>query len=385
MFHRAEPDEPGFGRDDLDAGLDQVVPGLDALGVALADHEDHDRGGGDALGVVVLPVVGDQALVDETGHVGLEREVHVRRRRGRPRRRGSGRRRRRRTSRTSTSLPASVSSKSAKTGSLAASRTEKPTTLTCLAAVAAVVAAARSSTRVRASSAAAADRGDRGLDRLVSCASLSLVSAAPETRRSSVISSRLLDLRRETRHCHVSDVSRSHVAVCHVDGATDERGEASGPRRGLSWDSVAAAYDVALDDSVRQSPAAPHGSTESKEWHEVTKQVKQLDRVIIRFAGDSGDGMQLTGDRFTQETAAFGNDLSTLPNFPAEIRAPAGHAARASRRSRCTSPTTTSSPPGDAPDVLVAMNPAALQGQPRRPAAGRRRSSSTPTTSPTAT
>jgi 2-oxoglutarate ferredoxin oxidoreductase subunit alpha len=49
----------------------------------------------------------------------------------------------------------------------------------------------------------------------------------------------------------------------------------------------------------------------------VSKQVQQLDRVIIRFAGDSGDGMQLTGDRFTQESAAFGNDLSTLPNFPA--------------------------------------------------------------------
>ncbi len=56
----------------------------------------------------------------------------------------------------------------------------------------------------------------------------------------------------------------------------------------------------------------------------VAKQVKQLDRVIIRFAGDSGDGMQLTGDRFTQESAAFGNDLMTLPNFPAEIRAPQG-------------------------------------------------------------
>ena len=56
----------------------------------------------------------------------------------------------------------------------------------------------------------------------------------------------------------------------------------------------------------------------------VDKQVQQLDHVIIRFAGDSGDGMQLTGDRFTQETAVFGNDLSTLPNFPAEIRAPAG-------------------------------------------------------------
>ncbi|GAB3789804.1 2-oxoacid:acceptor oxidoreductase subunit alpha [Nocardioides ungokensis] len=92
----------------------------------------------------------------------------------------------------------------------------------------------------------------------------------------------------------------------------------------------------------------------------VSKQVKQLDRVIIRFAGDSGDGMQLTGDRFTQESAAFGNDLSTLPNFPAEIRAPQG-----------TLPGVSSFQvhfadhdiltPGDAPDVLVAMNPAALR------------------------
>ena len=92
----------------------------------------------------------------------------------------------------------------------------------------------------------------------------------------------------------------------------------------------------------------------------VTKQVKQLDRVIIRFAGDSGDGMQLTGDRFTQETATFGNDLSTLPNFPAEIRAPQG-----------TLPGVSSFQvhfadhdiltPGDSPDVLVAMNPAALK------------------------
>jgi 2-oxoglutarate/2-oxoacid ferredoxin oxidoreductase subunit alpha len=92
----------------------------------------------------------------------------------------------------------------------------------------------------------------------------------------------------------------------------------------------------------------------------VAKQVQQLDRVIIRFAGDSGDGMQLTGDRFTQETAGFGNDLSTLPNFPAEIRAPQG-----------TLPGVSSFQvhfadhdiltPGDAPDVLVAMNPAALK------------------------
>ena len=92
----------------------------------------------------------------------------------------------------------------------------------------------------------------------------------------------------------------------------------------------------------------------------MAKQVQHLDRVIIRFAGDSGDGMQLAGDRFTQETAAFGNDLSTLPNFPAEIRAPAG-----------TLPGVSSFQvhfadhdiltPGDAPDVLVAMNPAALK------------------------
>ena len=51
----------------------------------------------------------------------------------------------------------------------------------------------------------------------------------------------------------------------------------------------------------------------------MTKQVQQLDHVIIRFVGDLGDGMQLAGDRFTQETAVFGNDLSTMPNFPAEI------------------------------------------------------------------
>src|SRR5829696_8399413 len=56
----------------------------------------------------------------------------------------------------------------------------------------------------------------------------------------------------------------------------------------------------------------------------LVKSVVELDRVVIRLAGDSGDGMQLTGNRFTSETASFGNDLSTLPNFPAEIRAPTG-------------------------------------------------------------
>ena len=92
----------------------------------------------------------------------------------------------------------------------------------------------------------------------------------------------------------------------------------------------------------------------------MTKQVHQLDRVIIRFAGDSGDGMQLAGDRFTQETATFGNDLSTLPNFPAEIRAPAGTLPGVSSFQLHFADHDILTP-GDAPDVLVAMNPAALK------------------------
>jgi 2-oxoglutarate ferredoxin oxidoreductase subunit alpha len=92
----------------------------------------------------------------------------------------------------------------------------------------------------------------------------------------------------------------------------------------------------------------------------VTKQVHQLDQVIIRFAGDSGDGMQLAGDRFTQETATFGNDLSTLPNFPAEIRAPAGTLPGVSSFQLHFADHDILTP-GDAPDVLVAMNPAALR------------------------
>ena len=90
------------------------------------------------------------------------------------------------------------------------------------------------------------------------------------------------------------------------------------------------------------------------------KQVQQVDRVIIRLAGDSGDGMQLTGDRFTSETAAFGNDLSTLPNFPAEIRAPAGTLPGVSSFQLHFADHDIMTP-GDAPNVLVAMNPAALK------------------------
>src|SRR6201992_839580 len=92
----------------------------------------------------------------------------------------------------------------------------------------------------------------------------------------------------------------------------------------------------------------------------MTKTVEERERVIIRFAGDSGDGMQLTGSRFTGTTAVVANDLAPLPTCPAEIRAPAGTLAGVSAfqihfasRDILT--------PGDAPNVLVAMNPAALK------------------------
>ncbi|MFC6237150.1 2-oxoacid:acceptor oxidoreductase subunit alpha [Longivirga aurantiaca] len=90
------------------------------------------------------------------------------------------------------------------------------------------------------------------------------------------------------------------------------------------------------------------------------KQVVQLNRVIIRFAGDSGDGMQLAGDQFTSRTASFGNDLATLPDFPAEIRAPAGTipGVSAFQLHFADHDITTA---GDTPNVLVAMNPAALK------------------------
>jgi 2-oxoglutarate ferredoxin oxidoreductase subunit alpha len=91
-----------------------------------------------------------------------------------------------------------------------------------------------------------------------------------------------------------------------------------------------------------------------------SKRVQSLDSVVIRFAGDSGDGMQLTGDRFTSETAALGNDLSTLPNYPAEIRAPAGTLLGVSSFQLHFADHNVLTP-GDAPDVLVAMNPAALK------------------------
>ncbi|MCP4360327.1 MAG: 2-oxoglutarate ferredoxin oxidoreductase subunit alpha, partial [Chloroflexi bacterium] len=93
---------------------------------------------------------------------------------------------------------------------------------------------------------------------------------------------------------------------------------------------------------------------------EQQEEFAELESVVIRFAGDSGDGMQLTGTQFTSASAVFGNDISTMPDYPAEIRAPAGTLAgvsgfqiNISERDVLT--------PGDAPQVLVAMNPAALK------------------------
>src|SRR5437899_10149805 len=92
----------------------------------------------------------------------------------------------------------------------------------------------------------------------------------------------------------------------------------------------------------------------------IAKSALERDRVVVRFAGDSGDGMQVTGDRFTNATAVLGNDLATLPDFPAEIRAPAGTLFGVSGFQLHFADHDILTP-GDAPNVLVAMNPAALK------------------------
>ncbi|MEG3586663.1 MAG: 2-oxoacid:acceptor oxidoreductase subunit alpha [Actinomycetota bacterium] len=89
-------------------------------------------------------------------------------------------------------------------------------------------------------------------------------------------------------------------------------------------------------------------------------EIREVSRIVVRFAGDSGDGMQLTGERFTSASALFGNDLATLPEFPAEIRAPQGTLAGVSAFQVQVSDHDITTP-GDAPNVLVAMNPAALK------------------------
>src|SRR5919109_5366272 len=94
--------------------------------------------------------------------------------------------------------------------------------------------------------------------------------------------------------------------------------------------------------------------------NKLDKQVVELENVTIRFAGDSGDGMQLTGTQFTHTSAIFGNDISTLPDFPAEIRAPAGTLPGVSGFQINFSSRDVYTP-GDTVDVLIAMNPAALK------------------------
>ena len=99
-----------------------------------------------------------------------------------------------------------------------------------------------------------------------------------------------------------------------------------------------------------------------KDGHVATKDndVQELDRVTIRFAGDSGDGSQVAGLQFTNTAALIGNDISTVPDFPAEIRAPAGSLPGVSSFQVSFSSYDIHTP-GDEPDVLVAMNPAALK------------------------
>src|SRR4030095_1382403 len=104
--------------------------------------------------------------------------------------------------------------------------------------------------------------------------------------------------------------------------------------------------------SVIEPPVGPLAVAE--------KNLQEVETVTIRFAGDSGDGMQLTGTQFTNTSAVLGNDVSTMPDFPAEIRAPAGTLAGVSGFQVNIS-SRDIFPPGDAPQVLVAMNPAALK------------------------
>ena len=119
--------------------------------------------------------------------------------------------------------------------------------------------------------------------------------------------------------------------------------------------------DVAPDDATTErSPTADTSPTDTNTTNtDTTTSTTTLDRVVIRFAGDSGDGMQVAGARFTDASAAFGNDLATLPSFPAEIRAPAGTLPGVSSFQVQIADFDILTA-GDAPDCLVAMNPAAL-------------------------
>src|SRR6185369_18071912 len=111
-----------------------------------------------------------------------------------------------------------------------------------------------------------------------------------------------------------------------------------------------------LCQRLRQDRVKQYMATKLAESERSEPRRRSLDSVVIRFAGDSGDGMQLTGTQFTQTTALAGNDLATFPDFPAEIRAPAGSLAGVSGFQVHISSQEVFTP-GDEPDVLVAMNP----------------------------
>src|SRR5581483_27274 len=141
------------------------------------------------------------------------------------------------------------------------------------------------------------------------------------------------------------------MPASRADGATGEPPRRRPAPRGCR--SVPARPARAIDES--------NGEKRDRVTAETTDlRPEALDQVVIRFAGDSGDGMQLAGDRFTDVSAAFGNDLATMPNFPAEIRAPAGTIAGVSSFQVHISDHDILTP-GDMPNVLVAMNPAALK------------------------
>ena len=143
-------------------------------------------------------------------------------------------------------------------------------------------------------------------------------------------------------------------AVRHVPAPMERRYSRPTPRRSPAIGRGRAARRGARCPTPRPNPKS----------HEL------LDRVVIRFAGDSGDGMQLAGDRFTTTSALLGNDLATFPDFPAEIRAPAGTLAGVSAFQVHISDHDISTP-GDSPNVLVAMNPAALKANIDAPSEGR--------------
>ncbi len=133
---------------------------------------------------------------------------------------------------------------------------------------------------------------------------------------------------------------------CPPDGPADRHGNVISAGGGTSL--------------MTGTTSQPTPETQASAPGGLVKDVVTLDRVVIRLAGDSGDGMQLTGNRFTDETASLGNDVATLPNFPAEIRAPTGTLPGVSSFQLHFADHDIMTP-GDAPDVLVAMNPAALK------------------------